>query len=119
MDPGPGIATTGRSFISLNENEQICYSGLHSLCQADGSGKLSASKVGELLRASQLPAETLHHVSSMSSVFAYSVVLRTCRVRTAVGVGRGTASVCPAVPGDLQQERYARLIMSLDSGIDV
>ncbi|XP_062306853.1 ralBP1-associated Eps domain-containing protein 2 [Osmerus eperlanus] len=66
MDPAPGIATTGRSFISLNENEQICYSGLHSMCQADGSGKLSASKVGELLRASQLPAETLHQVTEVS-----------------------------------------------------
>ncbi|XP_067085973.1 LOW QUALITY PROTEIN: ralBP1-associated Eps domain-containing protein 2 [Osmerus mordax] len=66
MDPAPGIATTGRSFISLNENEQICYSGLHSLCQADGSGKLSASKVGELLRASQLPTETLHQVTEVS-----------------------------------------------------
>ncbi|KAM6963071.1 ralBP1-associated Eps domain-containing protein 2 [Aplochiton taeniatus] len=64
MDQESGVAT-GVSFISLNDNEKICYSGLHALCQPDSSGKLSASKVGELFRASQLPAETLHQVTEV------------------------------------------------------
>ncbi|KAI1899787.1 hypothetical protein AGOR_G00065340 [Albula goreensis] len=64
MDQGPGTATAG-SFISLSENEQRCYSGLCTLCQADSPGKLAASKVGELFRASQLPAETLHQITEL------------------------------------------------------
>ncbi|CAL8310429.1 unnamed protein product [Lota lota] len=57
---------TGSSYISLNENEQRYYSGLHSLCQTDaGSGKLSAVKVAELLKASQLPPESLHQVTGV------------------------------------------------------
>ncbi|KAJ8350545.1 hypothetical protein SKAU_G00256750 [Synaphobranchus kaupii] len=64
MDLGPGTATAG-SFISLSENEQRCYSGLYTLCQADSPGKLAASKVGELFRASQLPAETLHQITEL------------------------------------------------------
>lgn len=62
MDQESGVASGG-SFISLNENEQRFYSGLHNLCQADSSGKLSASKVGELFKASHLPPEALHQVS--------------------------------------------------------
>uniref|UniRef100_A0A667XMF0 EH domain-containing protein n=1 Tax=Myripristis murdjan TaxID=586833 RepID=A0A667XMF0_9TELE len=53
------------SFIPLNENEQRYYSGLHKLCQADTSGKLSASKVGELFKASQLPPESLHQITEV------------------------------------------------------
>lgn len=62
MDQESGAASAG-SFISLNEHEQRYYSGLHSLCQADTSGKLSSSKVAELFKASQLPPESLHKVS--------------------------------------------------------
>ncbi|KAL2089514.1 hypothetical protein ACEWY4_014202 [Coilia grayii] len=64
MEQGPSAATGG-SFISLNENEQRCYSGLYTLCQADSSGKLASSKVGELFRASQLPGETLHQITEV------------------------------------------------------
>ncbi|XP_069035005.1 ralBP1-associated Eps domain-containing protein 2 isoform X1 [Lepisosteus oculatus] len=64
MDQGPGTATGG-SFIALSENEQRYYSGLHSLCQADSSGKLAASKVIELFRASHLPSETLHQITEV------------------------------------------------------
>lgn len=63
MEQESGVATAG-SFISLNEHEQRYYSGLHSLCQADTSGKLSSSKVAELFKASQLPPESLHKVST-------------------------------------------------------
>lgn len=62
MDQESGAASAG-SFISLNEHEQRYYSGLHGLCQADTSGKLSSSKVAELFKASQLPPESLHKVS--------------------------------------------------------
>lgn len=58
-------AASGASFISLSEHEQMYFSGLHGLCQADASGKLSSSKVAELLKASQLPAESLHKVSAV------------------------------------------------------
>ncbi|XP_071768933.1 ralBP1-associated Eps domain-containing protein 2 isoform X2 [Centroberyx gerrardi] len=64
MDQESGVASGG-SFISLNENEQRYYSGLHNLCQADTSGKLSASKVGELFKASQLPPEALHQITEV------------------------------------------------------
>ncbi|XP_063057847.1 ralBP1-associated Eps domain-containing protein 2 [Engraulis encrasicolus] len=64
MEQGPSSATGG-SFLSLNENEQRCYSGLYTLCQADSSGKLASSKVGELFRASQLPGETLHQITEV------------------------------------------------------
>lgn len=63
MEQESGVATAG-SFISLNEHEQRYYSGLHSLCQADTPGKLSSSKVAELFKASQLPPESLHKVST-------------------------------------------------------
>lgn len=56
-------AASAGTFISLSEQEQRCYSGLRSLCQGDTSGKLSSAKVAELLRASQLPPESLHKVS--------------------------------------------------------
>ncbi|XP_056133163.1 ralBP1-associated Eps domain-containing protein 2 [Lampris incognitus] len=64
MDPECGVASGG-SFISLDENEQRYYSGLHNLCQSDSAGKLSASKVGELFKASQLPPEALHQVTEV------------------------------------------------------
>ncbi|XP_026201860.1 ralBP1-associated Eps domain-containing protein 2 [Anabas testudineus] len=64
MDQESGAASAG-SFISLNEHEQRYYSGLHSLCQADTSGKLSSGKVAELFKASQLPPETLHKVTEV------------------------------------------------------
>lgn len=59
MEQEPGVA----GFISLSEHEQRYYSGLHNLCQADTSGKLSSGKVAELFKASQLPPESLHKVS--------------------------------------------------------
>ncbi|KAE8294478.1 RalBP1-associated Eps domain-containing protein 2 Partner of RalBP1 RalBP1-interacting protein 2 [Larimichthys crocea] len=64
MDQESGVASAG-SFISLNEHEQRYYSGLHSLCQADTSGKLSSAKVAELFKASQLPPESLHKVTEV------------------------------------------------------
>ncbi|KAK0148160.1 RalBP1-associated Eps domain-containing protein 2 [Merluccius polli] len=52
--------------ISLNEEEQRYYWGLHSLCQTDaGSGRLSAGRVTELLKASQLSPESLHQVTEV------------------------------------------------------
>ncbi|XP_066561949.1 ralBP1-associated Eps domain-containing protein 2 isoform X2 [Amia ocellicauda] len=62
MDPAPGSAT---GLLSLSENEQRCYSGLCALCQADSPGTLAAGRVGELLRASQLPPETLHQITEV------------------------------------------------------
>ncbi|XP_039985460.1 ralBP1-associated Eps domain-containing protein 2 isoform X2 [Xiphias gladius] len=64
MDQESGVASAG-SFISLNEHEQRYYSGLHSLCQADTSGKLSSGRVAELFKASQLPPESLHKVTEV------------------------------------------------------
>ncbi|XP_028260231.1 ralBP1-associated Eps domain-containing protein 2 isoform X2 [Parambassis ranga] len=64
MDQESGAASAG-SFISLNEHEQRYFSGLHSLCQADTSGKLSSSKVAELFKVSQLPPESLHKVTEV------------------------------------------------------
>uniref|UniRef100_A0A3Q0QP61 EH domain-containing protein n=1 Tax=Amphilophus citrinellus TaxID=61819 RepID=A0A3Q0QP61_AMPCI len=60
MEQESGAAASVGSFISLNEHEQRYYSGLHGLCQADTSGKLSSGKVAELFKASQLPPESLH-----------------------------------------------------------
>ncbi|XP_075901304.1 ralBP1-associated Eps domain-containing protein 2 isoform X2 [Nelusetta ayraudi] len=62
MEQEAGVAGT---FIPLNEQEQRYYSGLRSLCQGDTSGKLSSAKVAELLRASQLPPESLHRVTEV------------------------------------------------------
>ncbi|XP_015246254.1 PREDICTED: ralBP1-associated Eps domain-containing protein 2 isoform X1 [Cyprinodon variegatus] len=53
------------SLISLTEHEQRFFSGLLALCQADAPGKLSPSKVAELFKASQLPAESLHKVTEV------------------------------------------------------
>lgn len=64
----PGMdqeSASAGSFIPLNEHEQRYYSGLHGLCQADTSGKLSSSKVAELFKASQLPPESLHKVTEV------------------------------------------------------
>uniref|UniRef100_A0A8C4RHX0 RalBP1-associated Eps domain-containing protein 2 n=1 Tax=Erpetoichthys calabaricus TaxID=27687 RepID=A0A8C4RHX0_ERPCA len=65
MDPGLGT-TSGGLYLSLSENEQRRYTDLlHTLCQPDSSGKVPVSKVGELFRASQLPAETLHQITEL------------------------------------------------------
>ncbi|KAI7794528.1 ralBP1-associated Eps domain-containing protein 2 isoform X1 [Triplophysa rosa] len=64
MDQG-AAAGTGGTFISLSETEQRCYSGLHALCQPDGTGTPAAGKVAELFRASQLPADTLHQITEV------------------------------------------------------
>ncbi|XP_072262805.1 ralBP1-associated Eps domain-containing protein 2 [Pyxicephalus adspersus] len=72
MDPGPpssvcaGQAAAGL-YLPLSDNEQKRYSELFSLCQVEGSPRLAAgsSKVGELFRASQLPAETLHQITEL------------------------------------------------------
>lgn len=78
MDQESGAASAG-SFISLNEHEQRYYSGLHGLCQADTSGKLSSSKVAELFKASQLPPESLHKVSVvLVSAAAWSAHVIKC-----------------------------------------
>lgn len=66
MEQESGVSCVGGTFRCLTEQEQRFYSGLHALCQAEPSGtKLSSSKVAELLKASQLPAETLHKVSEV------------------------------------------------------
>ncbi|XP_030582409.1 ralBP1-associated Eps domain-containing protein 2 isoform X2 [Archocentrus centrarchus] len=65
MEQESGAAASAGSFISLNEHEQRYYSGLHGLCQADTSGKLSSGKVAELFKASQLPPESLHKVTEV------------------------------------------------------
>ncbi|KAM7410431.1 hypothetical protein PAMA_001733 [Pampus argenteus] len=65
MDQESGVASAAGSFIPLNEHEQRYYSGLHGVCQADTSGKLSSSKVAELFKASQLPPEYLHKVTEV------------------------------------------------------
>lgn len=77
MDQESGVASAG-SFIPLNEHEQIYYSGLHSVCQADTSGKLSSSKVAELFKASQLPPESLHKVSVASISHICACLVITC-----------------------------------------
>lgn len=74
MEQEPGVA----AFIPLNEHEQRYYSGLHSLCQADASGKLSSGKVAELFKASQLPAESLHKVSPAARLRLQPPDTRTC-----------------------------------------
>lgn len=85
MEQEPGAA----SFISLSEPEQRCYSGLHSLCQADTSGKLSSGKVAELFKASQLPPESLHKVSTAAHprlsgcIQLTATCVRTCRTEQA------------------------------------
>lgn len=54
-------------YLALSDHEQKTYSELFSLCQVEGSPRLAAgsTKVGELFRASQLPAETLHQVGGV------------------------------------------------------
>ncbi|XP_073471286.1 ralBP1-associated Eps domain-containing protein 2 isoform X1 [Aquarana catesbeiana] len=54
-------------YLALSDHEQKTYSELFSLCQVEGSPRLAAgsSKVGELFRASQLPAETLHQITEL------------------------------------------------------
>ncbi|XP_051929829.1 ralBP1-associated Eps domain-containing protein 2 isoform X1 [Hippocampus zosterae] len=59
-------AVCAGGLIPVHEHEQRYYSALHGLCQADPSGKqLSSSKVAELFKASQLPADVLHKVTEM------------------------------------------------------
>ncbi|KAM8976047.1 ralBP1-associated Eps domain-containing protein 2 [Pelodytes ibericus] len=70
MDSGPPLlpsAQAGGLHLPLSDNEQKYYSELFSLCQVEGSARLSAgsSKVGELFRASQLPADILHQITEL------------------------------------------------------
>uniref|UniRef100_A0A3B3ZG80 EH domain-containing protein n=2 Tax=Periophthalmus magnuspinnatus TaxID=409849 RepID=A0A3B3ZG80_9GOBI len=59
------VSAAAGTFLSLNEHEQRYYSGLHAVCQADTSGKLSSPKVAELFKASQLTPEALHKVTEV------------------------------------------------------
>lgn len=61
-------AAPALGLLSLSEAEQKCYSELFVRCQAEGAGRGTAaggSKVGELFRASQLPADTLHQITDL------------------------------------------------------
>ncbi|KAM4796499.1 ralBP1-associated Eps domain-containing protein 2 [Rhinophrynus dorsalis] len=63
----PGQVAAGL-YLPLSENEQKYYSELFSLCQNERAATLTAgsSKVRELFRASQLPADTLHQITELS-----------------------------------------------------
>ncbi|XP_063810003.1 ralBP1-associated Eps domain-containing protein 2 isoform X2 [Pseudophryne corroboree] len=71
MDSAPSVVPAGQAaagpYLPLTDNEQKRYSELFSLCQVEGSARLAAdsSKVGELFRGSQLPAETLHQITEL------------------------------------------------------
>ncbi|XP_035377075.1 LOW QUALITY PROTEIN: ralBP1-associated Eps domain-containing protein 2 [Electrophorus electricus] len=64
MDAG-SVAATGGTFVTLSENEQRYYSGLHALCRADSSGNCLRPKWRSFFRASQLPTEALHQVTEV------------------------------------------------------
>ncbi|XP_069492910.1 ralBP1-associated Eps domain-containing protein 2 isoform X2 [Ambystoma mexicanum] len=54
--------------LPLSDSEQKCYSELFARCQAEGAGRgavAGGSKVGELFRATQLPADTLHQITEL------------------------------------------------------
>ncbi|XP_041440035.1 ralBP1-associated Eps domain-containing protein 2 isoform X1 [Xenopus laevis] len=64
---GPSSKAAGGLHLPMSDKEQKCYSELFSMCQAEGSARLAAgsSKVGELFRASKLPADTLHQITEL------------------------------------------------------
>nr|XP_006000814.1 PREDICTED: ralBP1-associated Eps domain-containing protein 2 [Latimeria chalumnae] len=65
-EPQGAAGAAGGVLLTLSEQEQKWYSELYSHCQADSSGKAAAaSKVADLFRASQLPADTLHQVTEL------------------------------------------------------
>ncbi|XP_029459156.1 ralBP1-associated Eps domain-containing protein 2 isoform X2 [Rhinatrema bivittatum] len=52
--------------LSLSDSERARYSELFSLCRAaEGSAAARGSRVGELFRASRLPADTLHQITDL------------------------------------------------------
>ncbi|XP_018417222.1 PREDICTED: ralBP1-associated Eps domain-containing protein 2 isoform X1 [Nanorana parkeri] len=68
MEPGACAAQAAAGlYVVLSDSEQKRYSELFSLCQVEGSPRLAAgsSKVADLFRASQLPAETLHQITEL------------------------------------------------------
>ncbi|XP_053311927.1 ralBP1-associated Eps domain-containing protein 2 [Spea bombifrons] len=71
MDTGsPGLPSPqviGGLQLPLSENEQKYYSELFCLCQVEGSPTLAAgsSKVGELFKAAQLPADIIHQITEL------------------------------------------------------
>uniref|UniRef100_A0A452IQM5 Uncharacterized protein n=1 Tax=Gopherus agassizii TaxID=38772 RepID=A0A452IQM5_9SAUR len=74
MEQGPGGAAAGGAglLLPLSDTEQQRYSELFSLCCSPapegGSAPAPAaggSKVGDLFRASQLPADTLHQITEL------------------------------------------------------
>ncbi|XP_044877573.1 ralBP1-associated Eps domain-containing protein 2 isoform X5 [Mauremys mutica] len=74
MEQGPGGAAAGGAglLLPLSDTEQQRYSELYSLCCSPapegGSAPAPAaggSKVGDLFRASQLPADTLHQITEL------------------------------------------------------
>ncbi|XP_060542684.1 ralBP1-associated Eps domain-containing protein 2 isoform X3 [Pantherophis guttatus] len=69
-----GPAAAGTSAFFLARNEQQCFSELFSLCGGQptpeagpglGPPAVGGSKVAELFRASQLPAEMLHQITDL------------------------------------------------------
>ncbi|XP_048835411.1 ralBP1-associated Eps domain-containing protein 2-like isoform X2 [Brienomyrus brachyistius] len=110
-------ASVERGFISLSESEQRCYSGLCSLCQADSSGKLQASRVAELLRASQLPVETLHQVTEICgakhlghfSVGQFHVALKLLAAAQA-----GLPVRLESIKGELPLPRFPGLVQNTE-----
>uniref|UniRef100_A0A674IT58 RALBP1 associated Eps domain containing 2 n=1 Tax=Terrapene triunguis TaxID=2587831 RepID=A0A674IT58_9SAUR len=73
MDPGPGGAAAGGAglLLPLSDTEQQRYSELFSLCSPAPEGgsapapAAGGSKVGDLFRASQLSADTLHQITEL------------------------------------------------------
>ncbi|XP_043360245.1 ralBP1-associated Eps domain-containing protein 2 isoform X3 [Dermochelys coriacea] len=74
MEQGPGGAAAGGAglLLPLSDTEQQRYAELFSLCRSPapegGSAPAPAAgggKVGDLFRASQLPADTLHQVTEL------------------------------------------------------
>ncbi|KAE8624906.1 hypothetical protein XENTR_v10006089 [Xenopus tropicalis] len=71
MDQGATVGPSGQAagglHLPMSDKEQKCYSELFSMCQAEGSARLAAgsNKVGELFRASKLPADTLHQITEL------------------------------------------------------
>lgn len=114
MEQESGVATAG-TLLPLSEQEQRYYSGLHSLCQADTSGKLSSAKVAELLKASQLPPETLHKVSSTRPRRLVASVHRVRRepLVVLVVVVELVVLVCSSTTGDGECENVSLSALTL------
>nr|XP_033803320.1 ralBP1-associated Eps domain-containing protein 2 [Geotrypetes seraphini] len=104
----------GDLLLPLSDSEQKWYSELFSRCQAEGTARAAArgSKVAELFRASQLPADTLNQITELCGVkrVGYFGPKQFCVALKLIAAAQNGFPVCKeSIKGELPRPHFMTL----------